>query len=90
MKSKTVIKQVRKHYSPEFRKQALVRAGQDGVAMTAKELGLHESQLLRGLLAGTCPQLNRVHPPLLGIAQTGSAGDSFSAYAQTDRATSKE
>jgi transposase len=45
MKSKTVIKEVRKQYSPEFRQQAVVRADQDGVAVTAKELGLHESQL---------------------------------------------
>ncbi len=45
MKSQSVKKQVRKQYSPEFRKQALARADQDGVAVTAKELGLHESQL---------------------------------------------
>lgn len=45
MKSQSVKKQVRKQYSPEFRKQALLRADQDGVAVTAKELGLHESQL---------------------------------------------
>jgi transposase len=45
MKSQAVKKQVRKQYSPEFRKQALVRADQDGVAITAKELGVHESQL---------------------------------------------
>lgn len=45
MKNKTVIKQIRKQYSPEFRQQALVRADQNGVAVTARELGVHESQL---------------------------------------------
>jgi len=45
MKNQSVKKQVRKQYSAEFRKQALIRADQDGVAVTAKELGLHESQL---------------------------------------------
>ena len=45
MKSQSVKKQVRKQYSPEFRTQALARADQDGVAVTAKELGLHESQI---------------------------------------------
>ena len=45
MKSQSVKKPVRKQYSAEFRQQALSRADQDGVAVTAKELGLHESQL---------------------------------------------
>ena len=44
-KSKAVVKQVRKRYSPEFKQQALARAAQDSVAMTAKDLGLPESQL---------------------------------------------
>lgn len=44
-KSKAVLKQARKRYSLEFKQQALARAGQDGVAMTAKDLGLPESQL---------------------------------------------
>ncbi len=44
-KSKAVVKQVRKHYSPEFKQQALARAAQDGVVMAAKDLGLPESQL---------------------------------------------
>lgn len=47
MKSKTTNKpkQIRKRYSDEFRKQALARADKDGVAVTAKDLGLAESQL---------------------------------------------
>jgi|SRR5882757_3698568 len=45
MKSKSAVKQPRKHYSAEFRSQALARAEQDGVAVTARELGLHESQV---------------------------------------------
>lgn len=45
MKSKQVVKQVRKQYSGEFKKAALIRAQQDGVAVTAKDLGLQESQL---------------------------------------------
>jgi transposase len=45
MKSKAVVKQVRQQHSAEFKRQALIRAEQDGVAVTAKELGLHESQV---------------------------------------------
>ena len=45
MKSQSVKQAVRKQYSAEFRQQALSRADQEGVAMTARELGLHESQL---------------------------------------------
>ena len=44
-KSKAVVKQVRQRYSAEFKQQALARAAQEGVAMTAKDLGLPESQL---------------------------------------------
>jgi len=44
-KIKTVVKQVRKRYSPEFKQQALARAVQNGVAVAAKDLGLPESQL---------------------------------------------
>ena len=43
--SKAVVKQVRQRYSPEFKQQALARAAQEGVAMTARDLGLPESQL---------------------------------------------
>ena len=39
-KSKAVVKQVRQRYSAEFKQQALARAAQEGVAMTAKDLGL--------------------------------------------------
>jgi transposase len=45
MQRKSIVKQVRQQHSAEFKKQALIRAEQDGVAVTAKELGLHESQL---------------------------------------------
>jgi transposase len=45
MKSQSVKQQIRKQYSAEFRQQALARADQDGVAVTARDLGLHESQL---------------------------------------------
>ena len=45
MKSKKVEKQVRKQYSPEFKKEALLRAERDGAAVAAKDLGLNVSQL---------------------------------------------
>jgi len=45
MKSKQVEKQVRKRYSPEFKKQALMRAERDGAAVAAKDLGLSPNQL---------------------------------------------
>ena len=45
IKSKTVLKQVRNRYSEEFKRQALSRAVQDGVAVVARDLGLVESQL---------------------------------------------
>lgn len=45
IKSKTALKQVRNRYSEEFKRQALSRAAQDGVAVVAKDLGLVESQL---------------------------------------------
>lgn len=45
MKGKKVEKQVRKHHSPEFKKEALLRAERDGAAVAAKDLGLKVSQL---------------------------------------------
>lgn len=45
MKSKVTGKQKRKQYSPEFKQQALLRAEQDGVAVTAAELGLNDNQI---------------------------------------------
>lgn len=45
MKSKKVEKQVRKQYSREFKKEALLRAERDGAAVAAKDLGLNVSQL---------------------------------------------
>jgi transposase len=45
MKSKKVEKQVRKQYSREFKKEALLRAERDGAAAAAKDLGLNVSQL---------------------------------------------
>jgi transposase len=45
MKSRKTEKQVRQRYSPEFKKQALDRANQDGVSQAAKDLGLRASQL---------------------------------------------
>jgi transposase len=45
MKSKQVEKQVRKRYSLEFKKQALMPAERDGAAVAAKDLGLSPSQL---------------------------------------------
>ena len=38
-------KKARKQYSPEFKEQALKRAEKDGVATTARDLGLAESQI---------------------------------------------
>lgn len=35
----------RKHYSNEFKQQALIRAGRDGVSVAAKELGLKPEQI---------------------------------------------
>ena len=45
MKAKKDVKQSRNQYSPEFKKQALDRAEKDGVADTARDLKLKESQL---------------------------------------------
>ena len=45
MKSKKVEKPVRKRYSAEFKKEALLRAGRDGAVTAAKDLGLNVSQL---------------------------------------------
>jgi transposase len=45
MKSKKIEKQVRKQYSPEFKKEALLRAERDGASAAAKDLGLNVSQL---------------------------------------------
>ena len=45
MKAKKEVKQVRKVYGAEFKKQAIDRTQKDGVPVTAKDLGLHESQL---------------------------------------------
>jgi transposase len=39
------MKQTRKRYSPEYRKEALVLVDKIGVAAAAKQLGLHDSQL---------------------------------------------
>ena len=44
-KASKQIKAARARRSPEFKAGALTRAEQIGVAATAKELGLHESQL---------------------------------------------
>ncbi len=44
-KTKTVVKQTRNRYSPEFKQQALIQADRDGVPAAAKNLGLQESQL---------------------------------------------
>lgn len=38
-------KTTRKHYSAEFKEQALKRAERDGVATVARDLGLSESQI---------------------------------------------
>ena len=45
IKSKTALKQVRNHYSDEFKRQAMLRVAQDGVSVVAQDLGLAESQL---------------------------------------------
>lgn len=45
MKAKHTEKKARNRYSAEFKEQALKRAEKDGVAVTAKDLGLAESQL---------------------------------------------
>ncbi len=44
-KTKTPAKASRTRYSTEFKQQALARAGQDSVAVAAKDLGLQESQI---------------------------------------------
>lgn len=38
-------KATRQRFSPEFKQQALQRAAKDGVAATARDLGLHPAQL---------------------------------------------
>ena len=45
IKSKATPKQVRNQYSEEFKRQAVARAAQDGVAMVAADLGLAQSQV---------------------------------------------
>lgn len=47
MKSKKVVqdKQVKQRHSAEFKQQALDRAKSDGVAVAARDLNLHASQL---------------------------------------------
>ena len=45
MKAKKEATKTRNQYSPEFKKQALDRAEKDGVAATARDLNLKESQL---------------------------------------------
>jgi transposase len=45
LKAKQDKQQVRKRYSPEFKKQVLDRAEKEGVATVAKDLGMRESQL---------------------------------------------
>src|SRR5690606_19383219 len=44
-KKKAGSKAERKHYSPEFKRQALLRAVNDGVPLAAGELGLEPAQL---------------------------------------------
>jgi transposase len=44
-KTKTVVKKGRERHSLEFKRQALARAAQEGVATAARDLGLQESQL---------------------------------------------
>ena len=44
-KIKTVVRQIRKRYSAEFKQQALARVAQEGVVVAAKDPGLQESQL---------------------------------------------
>lgn len=44
-KTKTPTTVSRTRYSAEFKQQALARAAQDGVAVTAKDLGLQASQI---------------------------------------------
>ena len=64
-KIKTVVKQVRTRYSPEFKQQALARAVQNGVAVAAKDLGLPESQLYawrtKAKLVGQTSEEQRLH-----------------------------
>jgi transposase len=45
MKRSVVQKSKRKQYSREFKKQALLRAEQEGVSVAAQDLGLRENQL---------------------------------------------
>jgi transposase len=45
MKSKRVEKQKRNHYSEEFKKQAVLRCDQEGVAAAASDLGLAANML---------------------------------------------
>jgi transposase len=46
MKSQSKTKsESRKHYSNEFKQQALIRAERDGVAVAARELGLKPEQI---------------------------------------------
>lgn len=45
MKTKQGEKKTRNRYSGEFKEQALKRAEKDGVAVTARDLGLAESQI---------------------------------------------
>lgn len=45
MTAKQVVKKTQKQYSPEFKKQVLDRVEKDGIAVTAPDLNLKESQL---------------------------------------------
>ena len=45
MKSRKLEKPVRKRYSAEFKKEAVLRAERDGAVAVAKDLGLNVSQL---------------------------------------------
>ena len=45
MKATKAVKQPRKQYTAEFRKQALERAEKDGVAAAARDLNLNEGQI---------------------------------------------
>lgn len=38
-------KQIRRKFSPEFKDQVLLRAEKDGIAQTAKDLGIQESMI---------------------------------------------
>jgi transposase len=45
MTAKRAVKKTRNQYSPEFKKQVLDKAEKEGIAATARDLNLKESQL---------------------------------------------